>query len=406
MMQPDVELDLSAQDEPPKPILVQQELAMSIPDLYEKLRKHLDVMSVPFPKTDSRIELRLLEYLFDPPEAEVALCISALAEPARRIHRRYGSTRMSIAEMETLLETMVQKGSIRAGTRVRRGTETRVYGKLPFAVGMYETQLNKLTKSFENDARDYFHGRFLKDFYDTKPVQLRTIPINERVTVDKTVGSYDDIRRLVKDLPGPFAVHRCICSEGMELNGHTCQITEVTDRCISLGNAATNVIHDGLGREISKEDLVAFFDKAEAEGLVIQANNVLDPLYICCCCSDCCGLLTSIAKLPNPGELVSANYSVAIQHDGCIGCKACLERCPMGALHMQDDTIAVKAERCIGCGLCVPVCPKEVLALKRKTRVDEPLADNARMHRKIFLNRYGPVKAAMLFLKGLLGFCV
>jgi len=373
-------------------------------DLYERLREHIDTMSVPMPKTDSGIELRLLEYLFNHKEAEVALCISALAEPASKIRRRYGRNKMSLQDMEQLLDSMVNKGSIRGGTKKIRGEMQKVYGKLPFAVGMYETQLGKLTRTFENNSREYFHGSFLDDFYKSEPRQIRPIPINEKAVASNAVGVYGDIREIVKNSDGPFAVHDCVCREGRELNGYTCEVTDISERCISLGGPAENILESKLGREITKEELLDLFKTAESEGLVIQANNVKDPIYICCCCKDCCGLLTSINRLPNPGELVASNYRVDITSNECVWCGACLKRCPVDALELVDKKINVLEKRCIGCGLCVSACPKDVLVLKPKENMEIPPADNTQMHRKIFLNRYGVVKAAWLFGKALLGF--
>lgn len=50
--------------------------------------------------------------------------------------------------------------------------------------------------------------------------------------------------------------------------------------------------------------------------------------------------------------------------DKCIGCEACVETCPFGALTMVND-IAVVNEACTACGACLEVCPAEALVLER-----------------------------------------
>ena len=49
-------------------------------DLYRKLQRHLDRMPVAFPPTESGVEIRILQRLFTPDEARMALCLSAIPE--------------------------------------------------------------------------------------------------------------------------------------------------------------------------------------------------------------------------------------------------------------------------------------------------------------------------------------
>ena len=54
-------------------------------DVYQRLRKHIDDMPIPYPETRSGVELRILRRLFTPEEAEVALGLSAVPEPVEKI---------------------------------------------------------------------------------------------------------------------------------------------------------------------------------------------------------------------------------------------------------------------------------------------------------------------------------
>ena len=39
--------------------------------------------------------------------------------------------------------------------------------------------------------------------------------------------------------------------------------------------------------------------------------------------------------------------------DGCIGCKACIDKCKFGAISINEYGVAeVDEEKCIGCGAC------------------------------------------------------
>lgn len=48
---------------------------------------------------------------------------------------------------------------------------------------------------------------------------------------------------------------------------------------------------------------------------------------------------------------------ITINQAECVGCGACVERCPRGALTLADSCAQIDRKRCDGCGLCVEVCP-------------------------------------------------
>ena len=43
--------------------------------------------------------------------------------------------------------------------------------------------------------------------------------------------------------------------------------------------------------------------------------------------------------------------------DECIGCGACVDGCPVGAIAMDGDKAKVDADACIDCGACNGTCP-------------------------------------------------
>ena len=67
---------------------------MATEDVYRRLQKHIDNMPVGFPATESGVELRLLEHLFSPEEAEMALHLSALPESLDKIFSRANQLKM------------------------------------------------------------------------------------------------------------------------------------------------------------------------------------------------------------------------------------------------------------------------------------------------------------------------
>ena len=55
-------------------------------------------------------------------------------------------------------------------------------------------------------------------------------------------------------------------------------------------------------------------------------------------------------------------FKASADPDMCVGCGACEEGCPFGAISVEEIAI-IDLKRCIGCGRCVEQCPRGALAL-------------------------------------------
>jgi ferredoxin len=45
--------------------------------------------------------------------------------------------------------------------------------------------------------------------------------------------------------------------------------------------------------------------------------------------------------------------------DDCIGCQACVDECPVGAISEVDGKYVINEDECISCGACAGACPVE-----------------------------------------------
>jgi electron transport complex protein RnfB len=369
-------------------------------DVYRRLQKQLDELPIGFPETESGVELRILRTLFTPEEAEVALGLNALPETALTIqHRLPGRT---TEELERILDGMVEKGAI-FGRRASARGGARRYSRAPLVIGMYEGQVDRLTKEMQEDFEQYGREGFAKSLLGAKTKQMRTIPVNARFVPERLVGRYDDARRMIEEGKGPWAARNCVCRQGRDLLGEPCRQTSARRVCVTIGGAAQATIAAGDGQALTREETLALMDQAERDGMVLQPSNARDPVFICFCCGCCCGMLRAAKQFPRPAEYLQSNYHAVVDADLCSECGTCHGRCPMEALHSRDGATAVDLDRCIGCGACVPTCPTDAVTLRARGEEIVPPKNLKALYGRIMTERFGLLGAAKRVGKALLG---
>ena len=347
-------------------------------DIYSKLADYLDTLPIGFPRTKSGVEIRILKHIFDPDEAAIALNLSLIPVENEKLHKRkFKNSGLSLEELKEKLEKMAQKGAI---FRARKDGEV-YYSIALFAVGMFEYQLNRLSKEFANDFKQYMSEAFIGEFTSTKLPQLRVIPVEKSVEHVNFIGTYDMLSELITKERGKIAVSECICRKMNDLKGYHC--THLREACLTLGGAADFYIENKLGREISKDEALAISRKAQEEGLVIQPGNTQRPFAICACCGCCCEVLSNLKKFDKPVEFIHSNHFAQVDADLCTSCGVCVERCQMNAISLDNGPAEVNLDRCIGCGVCVPTCPGNAIQLKKKEEELTPPRNTAELYMKI-----------------------
>ena len=353
--------------------------------VYRDLQTHLDKLPIGFPSTETGVEIRILKHLFTPEEAELACQLSMTPEPLDQIYDRFDKSKMAMDELEGALDHMVEKGAITGMKKAER----KLYWLMLFAVGMYEAQVDRLTKDFARDAKLYLDGEFGTEMYRSEIPQLRTVPVRQSIATPEkySVSSYDDIRSIIENVGGPIAVINCICRQVRDLIGETCARTDLRETCIVFRGAADAVTSAGIGRFVTKDEALAILDKAQEAGLVLQPENTQHPSYVCCCCGDCCGILTTVKRFPYPAELYATNYYAEIDPDLCTGCGICVSRCQLDAITIPDAVAVIDLDRCIGCGNCVACCEFGAARLRKKETETVPPERTSDLYTKIMVKK-------------------
>ena len=366
--------------------------------VYRRLQRHLDEMPVGFPATASGVEIRILEQLFTREEAEAALGLSAVPQRLDAILPRVPGRARD--ELVALLEGMAGKGVIFA-TGGRRSP--RRYSKAPLAIGIYEMQVDRLTRQLQLDFEQYAREAFGRAFLSGRTTQMRTIPVDARFVPERAVGRYDDARALLGESPGPWATIHCVCRQGKDLVGRPCRQTSERRVCLALGSVAKGLVASGKGESLTREQVLALVERAERDGMVLQPSNTREPAFVCFCCGCCCGVLTMAKQMPRPADYLTTNYRAAVDAEACAECGTCVERCPMEALRTGDGSAHVDHARCIGCGLCVPTCTTGALRLEAKPDAAVPPRGLRSLYARITVERFGVLGTAKRAGKALLG---
>ena len=366
---------------------------------YRQLQEHLDKLPIGYPKTNSGVEIRILQLLFTPIEVKVALCLSlgnASVETVRkRLDKKFGIS-YEPGKVAILLHEMFMKGSIN-----RSNKEPFKYSNAMLAIGMFEHQLGDLSKEMMELVHQYFDEGFNDEFFKSSLPQLRTSPHMKAIVPEFNIATYDNMRKIVEKTDKSIQVANCVCKEGEAILGKPCKQTKDIEVCLMFD--ARSYLDRGKARTITKDECMEIINRAEREGLVLQPGNSLQPFCICLCCGCCCGVLTSAKKYKKPAELIAHNFYAKVEEELCNGCTLCVKRCQMDAIQIENKKAIIDLDRCIGCGLCVTTCKKEALSLLEKTKKTIPPRNAAMLYLGILSDKVSKQKMMGNMLKLLTG---
>ncbi len=324
-------------------------------DVYMELGKHLDKLPAGFPSTESGVELRILKRLFTPEEANIALGLNMIPEPVSVIAERMGRNEDELAPQ---LRAMSEKGLV---FRASKGGKPS-YMATQFVIGIWEYHVNDLNKELIEDVNEYLPIYMQKSWVKHETKQLRVIPVSTRITAGMTILPYEVAEEIIRGQK-KIVISDCICRKEHAIMGKGCG--NLLEACLSFGTGAFYYEENGLGRAIDQEEALGILNMGREAGLVLQPGNSRRPTNICMCCGCCCQVLKNLKTLESPALAVHSNYYAGVDEAACIGCEACVDRCHMDAVSMQQ-TAVVDPKRCIGCGVCVSECPTGAMRFEQK----------------------------------------
>jgi len=299
-------------------------------------------------------------------------------------------TGMDPVHAEKLLEEMTEKGLLIAMDKDSK----RTYITMSLLPGLYEFHFHK----FHVGERARKSARIFSDYrdavekietatpgiYPTVP-WARVIPLNQDIQSNIQIQTFDQVQQYI-DRAKNIAVADCYCRIMGELLDNPCQ--KPMEVCLAFGPGAVNMAERGFARIISKEEAFQILEKADEAGLVHCSSNTSRYIdFICNCCTCHCYILRTVKKSSIPSFAASSSVMASVDAENCIGCEACLERCPMDALKSKDDVVEVDDNRCIGCGLCIRACPADAIVLISRPGGMAPPFDMKNLNKSIIASK-------------------
>ncbi len=322
---------------------------------YEKLTKVLNTIPNGFPEVEDGTHLRVLEWIYEPEEAELASKLKVVTESVEKMAKRL---KMSEEELAKKLEIMESKGQLRVSRS--KSTGEKKYGLLPFVVGIYEEQIHRMDAEFAELFEDYVQKSQGSIMFSRKPAIQRIVPVNSVIKTELEIHPYNQAEQMIRTAKS-WGIRDCICKKQQELINDPCEYPDKV--CLLFSNTENRYEGSYQTTTITMEDSLRILKETEEAGLIHSSMNVEEGhRYICNCCTCCCGVLRGWVEWGQPHAFVKSDYVMHVEEEACIGCGKCIDRCQLNALEPVNKKMSIN-DKCIGCGVCAMVCPKDALNL-------------------------------------------
>ena len=305
--------------------------------------------------TGSVIIPRLLEMLADEGEAKVLLALPGMPDEVA------SASGLDRAVLNVVLDSLFHKGLVfySSSGKVRM---CRDVAQLHDATILWPEAPKEFLDLWQEFMEAEWTGfaRMIEAFLP-QPF-TRVVPVEASIDAKNQILSHECVREIVESAD-KLAITNCTC----RLIAGKCD--HPLDVCLQVGRAAEYTLSRGTGREVDAAEAMEMLKRCEDEGLIhVTMNTANKGHFICNCCPDCCQTMPVLLK-EGIKLIAPSRYRASIDGEACIGCGACVERCPFEALTLDESAdgeislSVVNEEKCFGCGLCRVVCESEAIVL-------------------------------------------
>jgi Pyruvate/2-oxoacid:ferredoxin oxidoreductase delta subunit len=354
-------------------------------EVYKKLCEEMARRGGRYPGKDIPEFYALVEELFTPEEAAIAMLMTSKTITAETIAPKLGK---QAKDVEAVLEGMCDKSLCMSVNK----DGNRFYIAVPFVPGIFEFQFarGKFTEKDRRVARLIHAYKTAFDRMTPPPERAgfpknRVVPIHETIRAESKVHTFNQMNAYLEKAD-PIAVYTCFCRHEAKLLDEKDDCGMPMEVCMLFGDGARFFIERGVARQLTKEEAKQVLRTCAEAGLVHAGLNVQNLDFICNCCSCHCMILKDALSQPKPGRVLSSGYQPIINPEECACCETCVDRCPAKALKLSGERISVDLDRCFGCGVCAVGCPMEAIAMTEKEEVPIPPANRKELEKALGSN--------------------
>ena len=166
-------------------------------------------------------------------------------------------------------------------------------------------------------------------------IGMHVIPVEKAISMENGTIDLEHISYWLKKYEGHIGVGQCSCRVSREVLGEGCGDDEM-NWCIGVGDFADYCRETGKGHDITYEEAMEIFRKAEDNGFVHQITNIdgENKIFgICNCNVNVCNALRT-SQLFNTPNMSRSAFTARVERDKCVACGKCVEYCPAGAVKL------------------------------------------------------------------------
>ena len=166
-------------------------------------------------------------------------------------------------------------------------------------------------------------------------IGMHVIPVEKAISMENGTIDLEHISYWLKKYEGHIGVGQCSCRASRKVLDEGCADDEM-NWCIGVGDFADYCRETGKGHDITYEEAMEIFRKAEDNGFVHQITNIdgENKIFgICNCNVNICNALRT-SQLFNTPNMSRSAYTAKVERDKCVACGKCVEYCPAGAVKL------------------------------------------------------------------------